>query len=353
MLFSAVVVNWNGKHYLDECLAALLAQSPPPLEVILVDNHSDDGSREHVAARFPQVRILDTGANLGPAAARNLGVGQARSARVLLVDNDVVVAPGCAGALLQCLDQDPGCALAQARSVCADDPETVHYDAADLHYLGMLVLHNWFVPRARAAAPAGPVGAAVALCILVDKAAFEAVGGFYPRLFILYEDNELAWKLRLSGRTLRLVPSALCRHKGGTAGLSVRGPHTPYPARRTFLHTRNRALVVRTCMHWRTLVMTWPARAVYGGVQFAFALARGHLGAWLQAQRELLLAWPEVFARRRTIQAMRRVPDRELLVALPLTLNPHIAARGVAAGLRHLLDLGFALWWRLTRRACG
>jgi GT2 family glycosyltransferase len=73
-VISAIVVNWNGKDYLAACLSALQAQDPPPDEILVVDNHSDDGSRDFVAAQFPSVRVVDTGSNEGPCRARNVGV---------------------------------------------------------------------------------------------------------------------------------------------------------------------------------------------------------------------------------------------------------------------------------------
>lgn len=352
-MITAVVVNWNGKHYLEECLQALLRQDPAPAEVLLVDNHSTDGSREFVAERFPNVRVLDTGDNRGPCVARNVGLAAARHDTVLLLDNDVVLLPGALASLQRRLAVEPGAAVVQARSVCADEPDVLHYDAADLHYLGTLVLHGWFGKVAEARTEAAPVGAFVALCVLCDRRAVLAAGGFCERMFILYEDNQLSWKLRLAGRTVWHEPGALCLHKGGTAGLSVRGPGASYPARRTFLHTRNRALLVRTCMSVRTLVVTWPARALYGLVQFAFAVGRGHLLAWLRAQWELVRLLPETLRERRTIQRTRTVADRELLVAAPLSLNPGIATRGLAAVIRRTLDAIFVGYWRFARGLCG
>ncbi|MGK0202858.1 MAG: glycosyltransferase involved in cell wall biosynthesis, partial [Planctomycetota bacterium] len=63
LVVSAVVINWNGQNYLPECLDALLAQDPPPAEVIVVDNHSDDESRSVVSELYPQVQLIDTGFN--------------------------------------------------------------------------------------------------------------------------------------------------------------------------------------------------------------------------------------------------------------------------------------------------
>ena len=351
-MVSAIIVNWNGREYLPNCVDALLAQQPPPAEIVVVDNHSDDGSRELLAERYPQIRVIDTGRNAGPCHARNVGAQAAVHERVLFVDNDVVLHPGALAALERCLDQDPRAAMVQARSLCGDDPNVVHYDGGDLHFLGTLVLRNWYRPRDDADDPDGPIGAAIALCFLCRKSVFEAVSGFDENLFILYEDNEFSYKLRMRGHTIRLCPDALCTHLAGTAGLSVRG-EARYPDKRTFLHSKNRWYVLFTCMRWRTLLLTVPAQLVYGVVYAAFGVQRGHLRAWLRGKWELLKLLPRAIRARGPAQRGRTVPDRELLVALPLTLNPGLADRGFGAWLRRSMDRFFAVYWRLVRGLCG
>ncbi len=352
-MLSAIVVNWNGKDYLPGCLQALLAQEPPPDEVLVVDNHSDDGSRELLAQRFPGVRVIDTGRNAGPCHARNVGVAAARHGLCLLLDNDVVLQPGALRALCAQLAADPRAAMVQARSLCGDDPGVVHYDGGDLHFLGTLVLHNWYVPLAEARRPAGPIGAAIALCFLVRREAYLEAGGFDENLFILYEDNQLSWKLRLRGHTIHLCPEALCVHLAGTAGLSVRGAAAPYPGRRTYLHSRNRWYVLLSCMRWRTFLLTLPAQLVYGAVYALFGHQRGHMRDWWRGKGDLLRLLPAALRARRAAQRGRTVADRELLVCAPMTLNPGLAQRGAAAWLRRNLDRGFAGYWWLVRRLCG
>jgi GT2 family glycosyltransferase len=349
---SAIVVNWNGKDYLPACLDALLAQDPPPAEVLVVDNHSTDGSRDLLAARYPGLRVIDTGRNAGPCHARNVGAAAARNELCLFVDNDVVLHPGALRELLACLAADPRAAMVQARSVCGDDPEVVHYDGGDLHFLGTLVLRNWYRPRAEAHDPQGPVGAAIALCFLAKRSAYLEVGGFDENLFILYEDNEFSWKLRMRGHTVWVSPRAVCTHHGGTKGLSVRGSGD-YPGRRTFLHSRNRWYVLITCMRWRTFVLTMPAQLLYGIVYAGFGVRRGHLGDWLRGKWELLKMLPTAVRARGPAQRGRTVPDRDLLVATPLTLNPGLAEKGAAAALRRGLDRFFAGYWKCVRRLCG
>jgi hypothetical protein len=228
----------------------------------------------------------------------------------------------------------------------------VHYDAADLHYLGLLVLANFFAPLAEARAPAGPVGAAVGLCALVRRAAFQQVGGFHEQLFFYFEDTDFAWRLRLAGHRLRLAPDAEVLHRGGTAGLSLRAGRRLPPAR-TYYHSRNRWAVLLTCLHARSLLDLLPAQAVYTAFHFAFALSHGHGLAWCRGKLGLLALLPQVARWRAAAQRLRAVPDRELLVARPLTLHPGLADRGLAAALRRLLDGFYIGYWRCARWLCG
>ncbi|MBI5850560.1 MAG: glycosyltransferase family 2 protein [Planctomycetes bacterium] len=351
-MITAVVVNWNGRGYLEACLRALFAQAPPPGEVIVVDNHSDDGSREMVASAFPAARVIDTGANLGAAAARNRGLEAARGEFVLFLDNDVELELGALAALERTLAADPRCALVQARSVVKDQPDLCHYDAADLHYLGTLVLHGFYAPRATADAHMAPVGAFVALAFLVRKDVLLALGGFDEELFILYEDNAVSWRLRMHGWNLRLASDAICKHAGGTAGLSFRGADARYAPRRAYLHARNRWLVLTRCARWRTLLFTLPAQLLHAAVYTAFAITRGAGIAALRGHGAALLALPRTLHRRR-LQRGRVVPDRAILCASPLTSNPGLADRGAKAVLRHTLDGAYRAWWSLVRRICG
>ena len=351
-VLTAIVVNWNGQEYLPDCLDALLAQDVAPDEVIVVDNHSDDGSRELVAERYPQVKVVDTGFNGGPCHARNVGAAQARGERVLFVDNDVVLHAGAIASLQACMDEDDRVAMVQARSVCGDDPNIVHYDGGDVHFLGTLVLRNWYTPISEASEHDGPIGAAIALCFLVKKSAYDQVGGFDENLFILYEDNEFSYKLRMRGHHLRLCAAARCTHLAGTVGLSVRG-EARYPGKRTYLHSKNRWYVLFTCMRWRTLLLTIPAQLIYGVVYAAFGVGRGHLGSWIKGKWELLCLLPKAIAARGPAQRGRTVPDRDLLVAAPMTLNPGLAEKGVGAFVRRAMDRFFAVYWRLVRGLCG
>jgi len=109
MDISIVIVGWNSKPYLEECLESLSAAPPSrSMEVIVVDNASTDGSADMVESRFPQVKLIRSADNLGFAKANNLGIEQSRGRYVGLVNPDVKVLPGCLDALADYLDKNPG-----------------------------------------------------------------------------------------------------------------------------------------------------------------------------------------------------------------------------------------------------
>ncbi len=106
---SVVVLNYNGRAWLEACLSALATQAgAPPFEILLVDNASTDGSTAWVAARFPSVRIVENERNLGFAAGNNAGARVARGEILAFLNNDTVPAPDWLARLHAAITRRPG-----------------------------------------------------------------------------------------------------------------------------------------------------------------------------------------------------------------------------------------------------
>ena len=88
---SIIIVNYNGKHFLLDCLSSVLAQKYSPFEIIVVDNASSDGSIEFIQENFPKVRVIKSDKNLGFAGGNNLGVKNSNGNLIVLLNNDTVV----------------------------------------------------------------------------------------------------------------------------------------------------------------------------------------------------------------------------------------------------------------------
>jgi GT2 family glycosyltransferase len=271
---------------------------------------------------------------------------------VLAVDNDAVLAPDVLAKLRAALEADPGACLAQTRSVLFDEPERVHYDGGGFHYLGLIALRNFYVPLAQAEGT-GVVAAAalVAIGALRDRAVGPARGGNDAPPYPLAADRHLSLRLQLAGERLLAVEDALGRHRGATAGLTFRGGG--YPARRVFLHARNRRRILAKCLRVRTLVLIAPAFAAYELVWLLFALRERELGAQLAGRLAFLRSLGAVWRARAAVQAQRVRNDRDVLVGGPLVLSPALVAKPAARRAARVMDAGLRAWWGIVRRVCG
>jgi GT2 family glycosyltransferase len=349
---SAVVCNYNGREHLPPCLAGLRSQTRAIDEVLVVDNASTDGSREIAAREMPGARIVELQRNDGPCPARNRGLEMARNEWVLLVDNDAVLAADVLEKLERAALARPDAVLVQPRSVLDSDPATVHYDGGALHYCGLFSLRNFYRPLARAEGEGVvEVGGAVSVALLARRSVVRELGGFDPAFFILFEDLDLSMRLRSAGHAILSVEDALCRHRGGTPGISYRGP-IDYPDRRAFLHSRNRWLHLLKNHSLRTLVLTSPALAAYELVWMLFTLRSGTFGGYLRGKLALLGALQQVQRQRSNVQRRRVVRDRDLLVGGPLTVAPQLDRPGANSFALRALDSLLRAWWSCVRALC-
>ena len=134
MRVSVIVLNYNGRQWLDGCLNALAAQQgAPSFEVIVADNGSTDGSIVWLAKHHPHVRVLRNGTNLGFAAGNNAGAAQATGEWLVFLNNDTIPEPDWLAELCRPLAEHPDVTMATSRIVFIDDPAVV--DSAGDGYL--------------------------------------------------------------------------------------------------------------------------------------------------------------------------------------------------------------------------
>lgn len=347
---SAVVVTHDGGERVLACLRALEAQTVPVVEILLVDNASSDGTPTRVAEEHPSVRVIALPENRGPGAARNLGLAAARGELVLWIDHDIYLAPDALERMLEAKAELPA-EIVLPRIRLHPEREIVQCDGGEPHAVGTLVLRNGFTPLEAIAdhAPAY-VNAAPSGCMLVERRAIEAAGGFDESFFFYFEDLELSLRLRLFGLRILCVPKAEAFHdRGAGSALAFRG-RGAYPRERAYLLMRNRLRVVLTHYRLGTILALAPALLLYESASLALSLLHGWGGAWLAAWRWVLAHRREIAQRRRWIQARRRLPDSALLVDGPLPIAPGLLRSSLQRRLVELLGALAAGNWRLARR---
>jgi len=202
------IPNFEGARWLGRALASLREQTRPT-EVVVADNGSGDGSVELVRSEFPEVKLLEIGRNSGFGPALNRAVAEHPADALILFNNDAAAAPRFVEALLDGLGEGVDSVagvLTQERDPALIDSAGV---VADATLMGFDHLHGEPLAAALGAAdPLGPTGGAG----LYRRAAFDAVGGFDERIFLYYEDLDLALRLAARGGRCRLAGEARALH---------------------------------------------------------------------------------------------------------------------------------------------
>jgi hypothetical protein len=241
---AAVVVTWEGGAATDRCVASLLAQDRPPDEVVVVDNASGPAERARLRAGIGArtgVRLLLLDDNRQFAGGLNAGARAALAAgadRLLLLNNDTVLAPDALARLVGALDRTPGAGVAGPRVVDLRHPERV-LSAGERHSLPLLCVPRTLLRYRRSIAGPYAVSGIMGCAMLVTRACFEAVGGFSEEIAVYYEDVDFCLSARARGYGALVEPRAVVSHdglRGFASGL------TPWAA---YLKARNPWLVVR------------------------------------------------------------------------------------------------------------
>jgi|SoiMethySBSTD1v2_1073268.scaffolds.fasta_scaffold14015_6 GT2 family glycosyltransferase len=352
---TVAVTNWNGAAFVEACLDALASLRGAIAEVLVVDNASTDDSvariEGHRLARgggAPPLRLLRMERNDGPCPARNRALAEARTRWVLQLDSDVLVRPDTLERLVE--QAGEGVAAVQPRAVLAADPQTIHYDGGRMHYVGMLCLDHFMARAPAAPEPPADVDAVISMALLLDRQAVLEAGGYDEAFFILFEDHDLSYRLRARGLRLRRVPQAVVLHREGTAGLSFRPGAPAYPARRAFLHGRNRPYLVLKNYSWPALLLTFPGRCLYALLYLAFTVRRGVLGPYLRGRLDFLRLAPRALRLRRGLAGQRVNGDGTLLVGDDLTISTVIVRSRLEARVEKTFNAALRGWWRLARR---
>ncbi len=145
LTISIIIVNFNGKHFLNDCLTSIFRQEYSGFEVIVVDNASNDGSVEYIIQHFPTVRIIKSHKNLGFAGGNNLGVEKAQGNFIVLLNNDTIVHSGWLQGLMDCV-ADENVASASSLIKTQGIPDKYYEKNGSINFLGHNVMRIFDEP---------------------------------------------------------------------------------------------------------------------------------------------------------------------------------------------------------------
>ncbi|MGF1524776.1 MAG: glycosyltransferase family 2 protein [Leptolyngbyaceae cyanobacterium] len=333
---TVAIVSYNGMKVLPSCIQSVFAQTYQNFRVLLVNNASTDGTPEWVAEHYPQVEIIHNSENKGPNPARNLGILKSENDLVLLMDDDAVLSESCLEELVNASRMYPEAAIWDPRIVYHDKRDTIQLDGTYIHYISEAILLDAEKPLSEGVKDITPIQAAAGICLLINKAAAESIGLFDEDYFFGRTDGEFTFRLTLSGYKLYAVPQAICYHRVKKRGLS-----------KVFYQVRNRWYFTLTLYSYRTLILSAPALFVYEICLVFFMLLKGRIKEYLTAVFEVIVQLPALLQKRRSIQSLRKVPDREILHSGLINIRGDLVENPVIASLKSLLNRFLNSYWKL------
>ena len=227
MRAAVVILNWNTVHYLERWLPGLLGSISPADEVIVADNGSADGSLQMMERRFPAVRTIDLGKNLGFTGGYNAALSQIDADYYVLANSDVDFEPGWLDPLVRWMDGHPRCAACgpKIHALSADGGRTSRFEYAGaaggfIDRLGFpfcrgRVLGRTEEDRGQYDGTDCSCLWVSGACMMVRSSVWKAIGGLDDRFFAHMEEIDFCWRAALAGYSVSVVPESVVWHLGG------------------------------------------------------------------------------------------------------------------------------------------
>ena len=315
-LVDVIVLNHNGKAFLDACLSSVLASTYPNFRVHLLDNASTHDDVAYAAANYPSVHIIRNLLNNGYCAAYNLAFSKCEGAYFLCLNNDVVVAADWLDHLIEAAESDPGIGALQPKVIAMLDETHFEYAGAAG---GMMDMYGFPFMRGRIFYTVEPdrkqydspakifwtSGAAM----LVRASALMDTGMLDEHIVHHMDEIDLNWRMQLQGYHLAIVPSAVIKHYGGA---TIRAESFS----KMYWNHRNSLYIMLKNYEFGNAIRKTFVHLLLDYVAIVVSLFRGEAnrsGAILKSHFWIITHLGLIIRKRREVQKKRKVSDRQLL----------------------------------------
>jgi GT2 family glycosyltransferase len=320
-----IILNWNGRTLLAECLPPLLAQTFTDFEVILVDNGSTDGSAAWVQTQFPSVRIIQNPVNLGFAPANNQAIYATQAEFIALLNNDTRVAPDWLQTLVQVMRSDPQIGMVASKILLADSPNTVDSAGIAIDRAGIAWgleggQPDWQGGPARVVDVFGASGGAA----FYRRAMLDEIGLLDEDFFAYLEHVDLAWRAQWAGWRCVYAPDAVVWHHHSATGARI-------PNFKSRLLGRNKIWLLAKNYPFPQLLWYFPVILLFDLMAIGYAWRQQRLRSAIAGRWAAWRLLPVMIRRRR--QRVQRISPALMLQKLhPIESPFQILRRYVHVG---------------------
>lgn len=296
MKTAVVILNWNGKKFLEKFLPGVIRHSSPLAEIIIADNASSDDSLAYLEKNHPEIRIIRLTRNFGFAGGYNLALKQIEADNYILLNSDIEVTENWIAPVLKLMQADPHIAACQPKIRSYYDPEKFEYAGAAGGYIDK---YGYPFCRGRLFQSiekdegqydqAMEVFWATGACMFLKADIFHKLGGFDDDFFAHMEEIDFCWRAKNQGYKIMFCPDSTIFHIGG-------GTLPKNNSRKTYLNIRNNIIMLYKNLEPERLVRVLAARLILdyvaalkflvdGGFKDMAAVIRAHFYFWKNLSR--------------------------------------------------------------------
>ena len=273
-----VILNWNGKHHLQQFLPSVLSTTYPNYKLIVADNASTDQSVQYLTDNFPQVELIVLKENHGFAKGYNEALEHVDADYYMLLNSDVEVHADWLNTMVELLEQDANNVACQPKILGFKNKHLFEYAGGAG---GWLDLFGYPFARGRVFdiceedkgqyEKTEEVFWASGAAMLIKRKVFHELNGFDEYFFAHQEEIDLCWRIHLSGYRILCCPQSVVYHVGG--GTLPRGN-----SKKTFLNFRNNQILLAKNLPWSEKWWKIPFRLFLDQVSALKGLISGDAG---------------------------------------------------------------------------
>ncbi|MGP8216292.1 MAG: glycosyltransferase family 2 protein [Bacteroidia bacterium] len=312
MRVAVVILNWNGKTFLEQFLPEVVANTGDVAEIYVADNASTDDSIEFLKKTYPSIHLVQNPLNGGFAAGYNLSLSQVKADYYVLLNSDVKVTPGWIKAPIEMLEKNRTVVAVQPKIKSFFEPQQFEYAGAAG---GFIDVYGYPFCRGRIFDTIEKdegqyndereIFWATGACLFIKASVFHEMGGFDEDLFSHQEEIDLCWRMKLKGYKIMFCPNSEVLHYGG--GMLPKS--NPF---KTYLNFRNNLIILCKNHPARALKQIVFQRMILDGLaalRFLLQADFGDFWAILRAHGHFYRTFGKTWQKRRKVQASVTNPE--------------------------------------------
>jgi len=311
-MVSIIILNYNGDKFLENCLESIIRETNQSYEIIVVDNNSPDKSGEKFSKKYQKCNFILNKKNVGVSEGLNIGIRNAKGKFVVLLNNDLIVAPKWLEHLFDA-HEIYGNGLYQPKFLKMNDRTILDSAGNLINIFGFGFSREKGKKDVLQYNKIEEIGFAAGTCLFCSKEVFDKVGLFDEKFFAYNEDLDLGWRARLLNYKSYYVPKSIVYHHGSA--------QWKWSGEKFYLLERNRWIALLSNYNTKTIVKLLPSLIIIELVLLVFFTKKKMLIKKLKSYGGILKLTRHIQKRKKEIQEMKTVNEKEILDLFSCTIE--------------------------------